>query len=93
MSVHNVTRHIQHMAESPSLASWFGFGGSNVEEEVVQAEVTGCEVEGNFYEAGAIVDVKSGPCLRCKCEMDEKLDCEPLDCETQPLLKKMLHIR
>ena len=66
MSVHNVTRHIQHMAESPSLASWFGFGGSNVEEEVVQAEVTGCEVEGNFYEAGAIVDVKSGPCLRCK---------------------------
>jgi len=95
MSVHNVTRHIQHMAESPTLASWFGFGdaGKVVEDEIVQAEVKGCDIEGNFYEAGVIVDVKSGPCLSCRCEMDEKLDCEPLDCETQPLLKKMLNIR
>ena len=25
-----------------------------------------------------------------RCDYDEKLDCEPQDCETQPLVKRML---
>ena len=68
MSMHNVTRHIHHSTEPPSLASWFGFGTQDnvVEDEVVQQEVRGCEVQGNFYEAGALVDVSSGPCLQCR---------------------------
>ena len=68
MSIHNVTRHIQHTNEIPSLASWFGFGSkeNQVEDEVYQTEVKGCEVQGNFYEAGALVDVSSGPCLQCR---------------------------
>ena len=73
MSVHNVTRHIQHMAESPSIASWFGFGGgadsgemAALTDEVIQAEVKGCDIDGSFYEAGAIVEGKSGPCLQCR---------------------------
>jgi len=94
MSIHNVTRHIQHTTETPSLASWFGFGGEEpVEDETYQTEVKGCEVKGNFYETGTLVDVSSGPCLQCICDNDEKIDCEPTECETQPLLKRMLKIR
>jgi len=47
-------------------------------------------VQGQFYEAGSIVTASSGPCLQCRCNLDEKLDCEPQDCETQPLVKRML---
>jgi len=70
MSFHNITRHVQHQPEEPpSLASWFGWGkkqGEQVEDEVYQTEVKGCEVQGEFYEAGALVDVSSGPCLQCR---------------------------
>ena len=69
MSFHNITRHVQHQPEEPSLASWFGWGkkqAEQVEDEVYQTEVKGCEVQGEFYEAGALVDVSSGPCLQCR---------------------------
>jgi hypothetical protein len=70
MSFHNITRHIQHQPEDPpSLASWFGWGkkqAEQLEDEVYQTEVKGCEVQGEFYEAGALVDVSSGPCLQCR---------------------------
>ncbi len=52
----------------PSLASLlFGGGGGEEEpprEEVVQ--VRGCEVRGDFYEVGALVEEASGPCLECR---------------------------
>jgi hypothetical protein len=90
MSIHNVTHHVP--TTPPSIASWFGFGAQE-EEETYQTEVKGCEVQGNFYEVGQIVEASSGPCLQCRCDYDEKLDCEPQDCKTQPLLKRVLNIR
>jgi len=93
MSVHNVTKHVQHQENLPSIASWFPWSSeesNEVSEEVYEEEVRGCEVQGNFYEAGSIVGASSGPCLQCRCDYDEKLDCEPQDCETQPLVKRML---
>jgi len=91
MSVHNVTKHVQHQEELPSLASWFNWGAEDgASDEVYEEEVKGCEVQGLFYEAGSIVEASSGPCLQCRCDYDEKLDCEPQDCETQPLVKRML---
>jgi len=60
------------------------------EGEEFTAEVKGCEVQGEFYEAGSIVTASSGPCLQCRCDYNEKLDCEPQDCETQPLIKRMM---
>jgi hypothetical protein len=94
MSVHNITQHVHHSTETPSLASWFGWGaqqeGQEEEEEEFTTEVKGCEVQGQFYETGSIVTASSGPCLQCICEENEKLDCEPQDCETQPLIKRMM---
>lgn len=100
MSVHNVTHHRPSAStEQPSLASWFGWGGADSadgesaeseEGEEFTAEVKGCEVQGEFYEAGSIVTASSGPCLQCRCDYNEKLDCEPQDCETQPLIKRMM---
>jgi len=92
MSVHNVTKHVQHEAELPSIASWFPWADTTNEtvDETYSEEVSGCEVQGNFYEAGSIVEASSGPCLQCRCDYNEKLDCEPQDCETQPLVKRML---
>jgi hypothetical protein len=93
MGIHNVTKHIQHKENLPSLASWFPWGSEDsteVAEETYNEEVNGCEVQGEFYEVGSIVSASSGPCLQCRCDYDEKLDCEPQDCETQPLVKRML---
>jgi len=77
----------------PSLASWL-FGSDEPEQpgEITQ-QISGCEVQGHFYEVGAIVESSSGPCLQCRCGFDEKLECEPLACEPQPMMKKMLAIR
>ena len=51
-----------------SLTDWL-FGGS-AEPEQQAAEITqqisGCEVQGQFYEKGAIVESSSGPCLQCR---------------------------
>ena len=75
MSVHNVTHHRPAAStEQPSLASWFGWGGADSadgesaesEGEEFTAEVKGCEVQGEFYEAGSIVTASSGPCLQCR---------------------------
>ena len=76
MSVHNVTHHRPSAStEQPSLASWFGWGADNAggqsgggedEGEEFTAEVKGCEVQGEFYEAGSIVTASSGPCLQCR---------------------------
>ena len=69
MSVHNVTKHTTHQQEPLSIASWFGWGAedaSSQQEDVFEAEVKGCEVQGQFYEAGSIVTASSGPCLQCR---------------------------
>ena len=67
MSIHNITHHVQHPTEPPSIASWFGWDGrEEQEDEVYQTEVKGCEVQGNFYEVGQIVEASSGPCLQCR---------------------------
>ena len=69
MSVHNVTKHVQHQENLPSIASWFPWSSeesNEVSEEVYEEEVRGCEVQGNFYEAGSIVGASSGPCLQCR---------------------------
>lgn len=66
--VHDPAAH----REVPSLASWlFGTGDSaekDDEEEVDDDvhEVRGCEIQGYFYEVGAIVESASGPCLQCR---------------------------
>ena len=68
MSVHNVTRHTAPQ-DPLSIASWFGWGAedaANQQDEVFEAEVKGCEVQGEFYEAGSIVTASSGPCLQCR---------------------------
>ena len=71
MSIHNVTHHRpSSVTEQPSLASWFGWGAEDKEEEdegeEFTQEVKGCEVQGEFYEAGSIVRASSGPCLQCR---------------------------
>ena len=71
MSVHNVTRPSSQQEDQLSIASWFGWGSEGgqegeEEEEVFQGEVRGCEVQGEFYEAGSIVTASSGPCLQCR---------------------------
>ena len=70
MSVHNVTRPSSQPEDQLSIASWFGWGAEDAAqaggEEVFQGEVRGCEVQGEFYEAGAIVTASSGPCLQCR---------------------------
>jgi len=87
----NVT--IQAPPKEPSLTSWL-FGDQEPEEpgEITQ-QISGCEVQGHFYEVGAIVESSSGPCLQCRCGFDEKLECEPLACEPQPMMAKMLALR
>jgi len=93
MSVHNVTHHVQHKDDLPSIASWFLGAADESEEtsdEIYSEEIEGCEVQGEFYEVGSIVSASSGPCLQCRCDLNEKLDCEPQNCETQPLVKRML---
>ena len=60
----NVT--IQAPPKEPSLTSWL-FGDQEPEEpgEITQ-QISGCEVQGHFYEVGAIVESSSGPCLQCR---------------------------
>ena len=54
----------------PGLASWlFGSGDDEGEEPQpvdVTTQVRGCEIRGNFYERGALVEESSGPCLECR---------------------------
>merc|ERR1719362_2073274 len=79
----------------PSISSWL-FGSDQEPEqpgEMITQQISGCEVQGHFYEVGAIVESSSGPCLQCRCGFDEKLECEPLACEPQPMMQKMLAIR
>ena len=69
MGIHNVTKHIQHKENLPSLASWFPWGSeesAEVTDETYNEEVNGCEVQGEFYEVGSIVSASSGPCLQCR---------------------------
>jgi len=76
-----------------SLTDWLFGGTDNQQETEITQQISGCEVQGNFYEKGAIVEASSGPCLQCRCGYDEKLECEPLSCEVQPMMKRMLSIR
>ena len=59
----------QHRAQA-GLASWlFGSGDDEGEEPQpvdVTTQVRGCEIRGNFYERGALVEESSGPCLECR---------------------------
>ena len=69
MSVHNVTHHVQHKDDLPSIASWFLGAADESEEtsdEIYSEEIEGCEVQGEFYEVGSIVSASSGPCLQCR---------------------------
>ncbi|CAB4063305.1 unnamed protein product [Lepeophtheirus salmonis] len=81
MGFKNVTEQVN----KHSLVSWlFGDEESN-SPETVTTQVRGCEIQGDFYEVGAIVKSASGPCLQCRCGLNEKLECEPQLCEPQPL--------
>ncbi|XP_059091047.1 serine-rich adhesin for platelets-like [Tigriopus californicus] len=93
MGLMNVTTTIAQ--EPPSFVQWLmGNGGADEgEEEEVTEQVRGCEIQGNFYERGAIVESASGPCLQCRCGYNEKLECEPQPCEPAPLMKRMLTLR
>ena len=59
----------QKPRQPQSLTDWL-FGGSATEEGATMGEITkeisGCEVQGQFYEKGAIVESSSGPCLQCR---------------------------
>lgn len=60
----NVT--IQAPAREPSLSAWlFGEQEQDEPSEITQ-QISGCEVQGRFYEVGAIVESSSGPCLQCR---------------------------
>ena len=52
----------------PTTLSSFLFGGSNDQDPLpeIQQQISGCEVNGNIYETGAIVEESSGPCLQCR---------------------------
>ena len=52
----------------PSISSWL-FGSDQEPEqpgEMITQQISGCEVQGHFYEVGAIVESSSGPCLQCR---------------------------
>ena len=65
MATHNIT--VPAPTTLPSLSS-FLFGGSNDQDPPpeIQQQISGCEVNGNFYETGAIVEESSSPCLQCR---------------------------
>jgi hypothetical protein len=51
-----------------SLADWI-FGGASSNEDspdTYTQQISGCEVQGNFYERGAIVEASSSACLQCR---------------------------
>ncbi|QQP36512.1 Putative LOC100872118, partial [Caligus rogercresseyi] len=63
MGFKNVTEPVN----KHSLVSWL-FGGeeeNGSKPETVTTQVRGCEIQGDFYEVGAIVKSASGPCLQC----------------------------
>ena len=65
--VQNIT--IPAPSNEPSIASWL-FGdqdpGAAGEPGQITQQISGCEVQGHFYEVGAIVESSSGPCLQCR---------------------------
>lgn len=63
--VQNVT--VPAPPNEPSLASWL-FGSDQEPEQPgeITQQISGCEVQGRFYEVGAIVESSSGPCLQCR---------------------------
>ena len=73
MGMMNVTQPVPYSI--PSLASLL-FGSfdddENKKEEEETVQVRGCEVQGDFYEVGAIVGPASGPCLQCRQVLDQK---------------------
>ena len=70
--------HHNPQAPQQSLTDWL-FGGSEEaaaaaatatqqldQQQTETVEISGCEVQGQFYEKGAIVESSSGPCLQCR---------------------------
>ncbi|KAK7018114.1 hypothetical protein SK128_026314 [Halocaridina rubra] len=49
-----------------------------------------CEIGERFYHTGEIVDEASGPCLECRCGHDGMMECDPKDCQAEPMLRKIL---
>ena len=62
--VQNIT--VPAPPKEPSGLAWL-FGDQEPDEpgEITQ-QISGCEVQGHFYEVGAIVESSSGPCLQCR---------------------------
>ncbi|OXA45701.1 hypothetical protein Fcan01_19792 [Folsomia candida] len=50
----------------------------------------GCEVQGEYYESGQIITSTSGPCLECRCGMTGMMECDPRECQPEPMLRKMI---
>ena len=68
--VQNIT--IQAPPPETSFLGGLGLGGlfgGDPEPDVpgqITQQISGCEVQGYFYEVGAIVESSSGPCLQCR---------------------------
>ena len=55
------------MPSQPSISSWlFGSDQEPDKPGEITQQISGCEVQGHFYEVGAIVESSSGPCLQCR---------------------------
>ncbi|XP_071530105.1 uncharacterized protein tnc [Panulirus ornatus] len=53
-------------------------------------EVVMCEISDRFYHAGELVEEASGPCLECRCGYDGMMECDPKECQAEPMLRKIL---
>lgn len=53
-------------------------------------EVSGCEIDSQFYQPGEIVPSASGPCLECRCGIGGMMECDPRDCQPEPTLRKVM---
>jgi hypothetical protein len=49
-----------------------------------------CEVQGEYYETGQVITSTSGPCLECRCGLNGMMECDPRECQPEPMLRKMI---
>ncbi|GLH11214.1 Uncharacterized protein GBIM_16041 [Gryllus bimaculatus] len=51
---------------------------------------TGCLLQGKSYKVGEKIQEKSTPCLECLCGGNGDMQCNPRDCQPEPMLRKMI---
>ncbi|KAK0080845.1 hypothetical protein PV325_013233 [Microctonus aethiopoides] len=51
---------------------------------------SGCQIRGQAYKVGEVIQSASGPCLHCICGGDGNMKCEPRICTPEPMIRQMI---